>query len=127
MPGHEAHKICNNMCDAVIKQINYQSAKHPDAKNNTHDGDDMINFAERAAINTSHVSWMFLARQCNEQYKTERSCALATLSRVIQFSIDVQGTDTFDIRINKPITDWAAMLSSCMIRKMQTRIISKKR
>ena len=127
LPGHEAHKICNNMFDAVIKQINYQSAKHPDAKNNTHDGDDMINFAERAAINTSHVSWMFLARQCNEQYKTERSCALATLSRVIQFSIDVQGTDTFDIRINKPITDWAAMLSSCMIRKMQTRIISKKR
>lgn len=109
-PGYDAQRICENMFDDVIKQIN-------------------LDQKEALGVTAHDTKWLFLARQYNEQYKTEGSCSLAALSRVVQFGIRVHAIKseiidekTFTALINEPITDWAAMLASCMIRKVQLSV-----
>jgi hypothetical protein len=84
--------------------------------------------------NISH--WEFLVREYTEQYNTEGSCAIATLSRVVQIGIlknysnllrefntqqivgeNLRSYEQFNKYINEPIQDWSAMLSSCLVRK----------
>ena len=66
------------------------------------------------------VSWEFVSRVYSEQYKSEGSCAIASLSRIIQMGIKSiiprYMTSDFDLMINEPITDWAAILASCLVR-----------
>ena len=96
-PGYQTQMICENVFDDVVKQINQ------DRKDS--------------------IRWSFLARRYNEQYKTEGSCSVAALSRVIQIGIGSGNKNgVFDDQINEPIADWAAMLASCMIRKVQLSI-----
>jgi hypothetical protein len=102
-PGYQTQMICENMFDFAVKQINQDRKDVPS------------------------IRWSFLARRYNEQYKTEGSCSVAALSRVIQIGIgsgDRNGV--FDDQINEPIADWAAMLASCMIRKVQLSIKKSK-
>lgn len=62
--------------------------------------------------------WVFLPRAYEEQYKREGSCSLAILSRVVQICVN-EGNHVNE-HIETPITDWAAMLASCIVRKIQS-------
>jgi hypothetical protein len=64
------------------------------------------------------ATWEFLPRSYSEQYKTEGSCAIASLSRLIQIGLKQDMDMDMDMvhLINEPIEDWAALLSACLIR-----------
>lgn len=81
-PGYGAQMICENIFDDVIKQINQLNQPTSDLTL-AHDDD------TGTVVSKSQIQWMFLPRRYNEQYKTEGSCSLAALSRVLQFAITV--------------------------------------
>ena len=64
--------------------------------------------------------WEFIPRTYSEQYKSEGSCVIASLSRIIQMGIKSMlhkhMMSDFNLMINEPITDWAAILASCLVR-----------
>jgi hypothetical protein len=60
---------------------------------------------------------IFKSRDYKEQYKSEGSCAIAALSRVLQIGIDLVIDKSFSIAsLTKPIEPVYAMLASSMIR-----------
>lgn len=71
--------------------------------------------------NDSCLHWTFLSRKYEEQ-TSERSCSIASLSRVLQTSVYLQLTenelsfDELNELLNTQIENWSAMLASSLIR-----------
>lgn len=84
--------------------------------------DIITNLIDETNDKTASSKWMFLSRKYSEQYKTEGSCCIAAISRILQLVVTGYNplclADEFMRLITEPIYDWTAMLSSCIVRHL---------